>query len=263
MLSALHPTPAGSGRPGRIVWREPAAYTDAPMGLQRAVFFDFDETLVHADPPAFETFLTACAQLDLRFSEEQIRRGKRFLYAYFSGSQSQGDYAHFGSDPDRFYVHVTERLLREMGLDGGAAETAARVESVSVKLPKDLKAPPASYDVLEALKARGLTLGVISNNGDDIAARARAFGFDAFLDFVITRRDAGCSKPDPGIFELGLARAGLPAEAVAFVGDNYYADVLGSAAAGMTPVLVDPEGLFPEAACDVISRIDELPPLVG
>ncbi len=233
------------------------------MGSQRAVFFDFDETLVHADPPVFETFLTACAQLDLHFSNAQIRHGKRFLYAYFSGSQSQGDYAHFGSDPDRFYVHVTERLLLEMGLDGGAAETAARVESVSVKLPKGLKTPPESYDVLEALKARGFALGVISNNGDDIAARARAFGFDAYLDFVITRREAGCSKPDPGIFRMGLARAGLPAEAVSFVGDNYFADVLGAAAVGMRPLLLDPEGLFPEAECDVIAHIGQLPALVG
>jgi len=232
------------------------------LGRFQAVFFDFDETLVHAHPPVFEGFLRACAQLELHFDPETARHGQRFLYRYFAGSQAQSDYAHFGSDLDRFYVHVTTRLLVEMGTDGRAAEIAVRVGELSVRLPKGVRRGPTAQHVLNALKARGLRLGVVSNNGDDIAARCRELGFDEQLDFVITRIDAGCTKPDPHIFELALERAGVEANATVFVGDNYYADALGAQNMGMVPVLLDPEDLFPEADCAVIQRLEQLLALV-
>jgi FMN phosphatase YigB (HAD superfamily) len=43
-----------------------------------------------------------------------------------------------------------------------------------------------------------------------------------------------------------------------YVGDNYYADVVSSRAAGLTPVLLDPERIFPEADCRVIDGLTEL-----
>lgn len=226
--------------------------------MVRAVCFDFDETLVHADPPVFETFLRACAALGLRFPPEKVRHGQRFLYRYFAGSGPQGDYAHFGSDLDRFYVHVTTRLLIEMGLDGRAAETAVRVEEVSVKLPRTQRCPAATHRVLRALRRAGYRLGVITNNGEDIAARCREHGLDRYLETVVTRVDAGCAKPEPGIFHLALARLGVAPEACAFVGDNFYADVLGAQALGMRPILLDPQGLFPEADCPVIRRLEQV-----
>jgi FMN phosphatase YigB (HAD superfamily) len=42
------------------------------------------------------------------------------------------------------------------------------------------------------------------------------------------------------------------------VGDNYFADVVGARRAGLTPVLFDPDEIFPEADCIVIKSFDEL-----
>jgi FMN phosphatase YigB (HAD superfamily) len=42
------------------------------------------------------------------------------------------------------------------------------------------------------------------------------------------------------------------------VGDNYWADVVGARRAGVTPVLLDPQGLFPEADCLVLDELDDL-----
>jgi FMN phosphatase YigB (HAD superfamily) len=42
------------------------------------------------------------------------------------------------------------------------------------------------------------------------------------------------------------------------VGDNYFADVIGAQKAKMRAILIDPEGLFPEAECTVIDAFDEL-----
>jgi putative hydrolase of the HAD superfamily len=65
-------------------------------------------------------------------------------------------------------------------------------------------------------------------------------------------------KPEPGVFEHALKRANLAAGEVAYVGDNYFADVVGSRRAGLIPVLYDPHSIFPEADCVTIKSFDQL-----
>ncbi len=55
---------------------------------------------------------------------------------------------------------------------------------------------------------------------------------------------------------LGLA--GSPPGKALYVGDNYYADVLGAQRAGIRPILVDPQGVFPDAECPVIDSVGEI-----
>ena len=65
-------------------------------------------------------------------------------------------------------------------------------------------------------------------------------------------------KPEPHIFVHACERLNvIPTEAV-YVGDNYYADVVGARRAGLQPVLYDPRGIFPEPGCATIKSFDEL-----
>jgi len=52
-------------------------------------------------------------------------------------------------------------------------------------------------------------------------------------------------------------------EQTMYVGDNYFADVIGARNAGLQPVLIDPEGVFDQHAeclgdCHVIRSMPEL-----
>ncbi len=58
-------------------------------------------------------------------------------------------------------------------------------------------------------------------------------------------------------------RLGIQPSQSLYVGDNYYADVVGASRAGLKPVLIDPEGLFPEADCPIICKIGDLPELLS
>ncbi|MGD9093049.1 MAG: HAD-IA family hydrolase, partial [Anaerolineales bacterium] len=69
-------------------------------------------------------------------------------------------------------------------------------------------------------------------------------------------------KPDPVVFQHAVQNYGIRPERVLYVGDNYYADVVGAENAGLVPVLVDPEGVFPDANCMVIYEVGELPELL-
>ena len=63
------------------------------------------------------------------------------------------------------------------------------------------------------------------------------------------------SNPMSGIFEEALRRAGTSAPETMYVGDNYFADVVGSHRAGLRPVLYDPSGLFPDVECAIITIV--------
>ena len=70
-------------------------------------------------------------------------------------------------------------------------------------------------------------------------------------------------KPEPGLFEHALKRAGLAPQEAVYVGDNYFADVVGSRRAGLQPVLFDPDVIFPEADCITIRSFGQLHAVLG
>ena len=85
---------------------------------------------------------------------------------------------------------------------------------------------------------------------------------DCYFRFALAGGEVDAFKPDPRIFEHALERAGTSAAETIYVGDNYFADILGSSRAGLVPVLFDPAGLFPEADCAVIRSFHEFPALL-
>ncbi|MBK9211196.1 MAG: hypothetical protein IPL71_24095 [Anaerolineales bacterium] len=56
--------------------------------------------------------------------------------------------------------------------------------------------------------------------------------------------------------------AGTSAQETMYVGDNYFADIVGSRRAGLMPVLYDPISLFPDADCTTIKALAEIPILL-
>lgn len=86
---------------------------------------------------------------------------------------------------------------------------------------RHLSAFPENKEVLQALKARGVVTGILSN-GDpamlDVAVRSA--GLDGLLDHVISVDSIRQYKTAPEAYELGLAATGLPAQQVAFVSCN-------------------------------------------
>ena len=83
-------------------------------------------------------------------------------------------------------------------------------------------------------------------------------GLDGIFEFTLAAGEIGIWKPDPAIFDKVLEMEGLQADRCVYVGDNYYADVVSARGAGLTPVLLDPKGVFPDADCKVIGRLPEL-----
>jgi putative hydrolase of the HAD superfamily len=97
---------------------------------------------------------------------------------------------------------------------------------------------------LDALRDRGLKLGLLSNSARDLDEFVGHHGLA--VDAVLTSRAHGKTKPHEAIFRRMLELLDVvPGEAV-MVGDTVEDDVEGATAVGMRAVLVDREGRYGE-----------------
>ena len=76
---------------------------------------------------------------------------------------------------------------------------------------------PQMLDTIRELHERGITLGILTNNVQEVDWRERVPA--ELLDFVVDSSEVGLVKPDPRIYELLLDRLGRPGPEVAYFDD--------------------------------------------
>jgi 2-haloacid dehalogenase len=110
-----------------------------------------------------------------------------------------------------------------------------------------LSAFPESLEVLQALRARGLRAGVLSNGDPQMLAVAvRSAGLAALLDPVLSVHATQRYKTDPACYALGPQALGVPAAQILFVSSNAW-DAVGATWYGYTTLWVNRSGAPPEA----------------
>jgi HAD superfamily hydrolase (TIGR01509 family) len=98
---------------------------------------------------------------------------------------------------------------------------------------------PGAVELLDALRRRGLAIGIVSNWSQRLPEIVEGLGLGRRLDFVLASAIERVEKPDAEIFARACARAGVaPIEAL-HAGDDVRKDVLGARAAGLQAVRVD------------------------
>jgi putative hydrolase of the HAD superfamily len=111
---------------------------------------------------------------------------------------------------------------------------------------------------LAELKQAGYLMAVLSNRDKPFQDVLDSHSISEFFSFSLAGGEVHSYKPNPGLFEHALNRAGIAPNEAIYVGDNYFADVVGSRRAGLRPVLFDPDMIFPEADCTTIRSFNEL-----
>lgn len=127
----------------------------------------------------------------------------------------------------------------------------------------------ATYGVLSGLYGK-YKLGIIANQSLGTQERIDNWGIGKFFNVVMASAEAGCAKPDPGIFTAALQKAGCePGEAV-MIGDRLDNDIIPAKKLGMKTIWVrqgfaiyqkiDDESKRPD---HIVDSIDELSGLFG
>ena len=123
--------------------------------------------------------------------------------------------------------------------------------------------PDDVVPTLDALRRAGYRLALVSNRDQALDQAVADLALEDHFELALAAGEVGWWKPDPRILLYAAERIGVDPSKAMYVGDNPYADVEGAHRAGLQPVLIDPDGLFPEIGCPSVHRLGELRVLLG
>jgi HAD superfamily hydrolase (TIGR01662 family) len=205
------------------------------QALLRAVVFDVDFTIARPGPDLGpEGYRRLGERYGLVLDPARYEEARRVAFTTLK--------RHPELDHDEeIWVLFTQRIIEGMGGQGDTYGAAVEMEGAwshahFFELYDD------ALPTLEALHARGLKIGLLSNTARDLDAFVAHHGLT--VDAVLTSRSHGKTKPHETIFRRMLELLDVaPGEAV-MVGDTVEDDIEGAHAVGMRALLVDREGRY-------------------
>lgn len=220
---------------------EPRPDGDAEIS---AVLFDFAGTLLVPRPP-IELLTGAARRAGISLTPAEL---DELAQAYLAAGVPGAPY------PSRVPEHLAELYDgRDLTAENHRGAYVGLFETVPHPRPGLDELPEAVYEqilraegwvpyadaaeTVEAIAARGLAVGLISNVGFDIRDILRQHGLGRLADTCVLSFEVGCVKPDPRIFRIALERLGRGASATLMVGDHERADG-GARALGMQALIL-------------------------
>ncbi len=118
------------------------------------------------------------------------------------------------------FWELTQASLRYACKKLGLALTPAQEQQLMNQY-RHLSAFPENREVLQALKAKGVVTGILSNGDPDMLAVAvKSAGLDDLLDHLISVDSIRKYKTHPDAYALGPQATGLDTKQIAFVSCN-------------------------------------------
>jgi putative hydrolase of the HAD superfamily len=221
----------------------------------RAVLFDMGGTLVHPDWERLAQL--ASREAGREFAAASLGRKFKEMMCEVDAGLQRGEPPPEDSKKRNW---VFRRVYRALDMDDDTCEKlSGQLDATHAERHLWSAPDPEAPAVLDALRAAGLRIAVISNTEDGrLEELLDLVELKAHFDFFIDSYIVGARKPDAAIFELALSRLGIEPHEAAYIGDSYGHDALAALAAGMRAVLLDPLGLYPESVCPRIRTLGEL-----
>lgn len=230
------------------------------------IIFDLDGTLRHNIPSADDMQFRFARELGAGVPDDLQLLGARWAHYYWAQSvELMEDLQKFGDANDDFWVNYSLRYLLSLTVpEERAAELASQLSRLmDADFNPENQVAPDVPETLQCLKESGFTVGLVSNRSNPCQEECEQLGLLSYFEFAYVAAEVEAWKPDPRIFDRALEITGTSPERTIYVGDNFYADIIGAQNAGLQPVLLDHAGIFPDAECAVISSVGELVELLG
>ena len=157
----------------------------------------------------------------------------------------------------RWYAHILQDHGAAGDLDALAASLYQRFRYHEMMQPY-----PEAVPVLEALRAHGYRLGVISDTFPSLELSLRAMGIAHFFDAFTASSIVGAGKPDPAIFQAATAALRVRPEECVFV-DDCLEEADGARAQGFTAFHLDRERGAPDWDTWTLSSLQDLGLFLG
>lgn len=227
----------------------------------RTVLFDLDDTL-HDDTYAFTT---AADEVAREVAAEHGIDALALREAYIA--EAEGFWHRLTNDQVRTrmsQVRATmwSNALTAVGLpDAALAERSAANYNIYRK--KYFSPWPDAVDLLKALKAQGMKLGLLTNGVSETHHEKIALlQISEYFDALFLADEVGMVKPDPLLFAHACRKLESSPSVSAMVGDRYERDIAGAIDAGLYSIWVNvrnerlPAGVPPPDA--IVREIGEV-----
>jgi len=202
----------------------------------RAVLFDWGDTLMdfrydeELMDAAFRAGLAALERDDLAPADE--------IRAHFRENFEPLFWVP-GTIEEIEYPGLIRQALRHFAIEISDEELARFLEAEHAAWEPARVLGSTTHALLEALRSRGLRLGLVSNAFDPAWLLHRdleQMGIAGRIDHAVFSSEVGTRKPHSEIFERALTALDVAPDEALFVGDRLYEDVRGAAEVGMTTI---------------------------
>lgn len=227
----------------------------------KAVFFDWFNTIAHYQPAREELEQQALKEIGYSVPLQTVSQG---LYLsdkrYYEENARLPIRRRSPEEQAKAYADIQATILTEAGIQPSpdiVTKLMLRMRELYSQMKFVLYGDV--LPTLQALKAKRLTIGLLTNLQREIDDMVRTLGIAPYIDFAVTSGEVGADKPKPPIFLKALERAQVkPAEAI-HIGDQYQNDVLGARGVGIPALLIDRSDLHPEVTdCPRIKTLMEV-----
>lgn len=231
--------------PPRELLRYPFCPADVPVAQSlafsrvRHAFWDFDGTLLDSYPAMVRAFLAGAADYGLH-----------------------PDAARVLSLMKNCLTHCCETIAAESGVAAGDLVAAFRRHERE-ELARGLPPMDGIPEALQAMQGRGIRHYVATHRDLVCLDLLEQAGLGGCFCGQVTQEDGLPRKPAPDMLLHLMRQHGLHPEECVMIGDRPL-DTESGAAAGILSILIDEEGRFPGALCDLqVQDAWRLIPLLG
>ncbi len=221
----------------------------------RTIFFDAGFTLLHPYPSTPEICQKICQQLNLHIHLDQVKERMHVAEDYFFRQVRLNRHT-WASDQAiaEFWIGYYMNLLRPFVEEHDESRLHQLASRINEEFEKHTswQIYPDVLPTLDALRAQGYNLGVISDWGISLGPILRHLHLSRYFDSLLVSAIARYAKPSPMLYDMALQRSNAVADYALHIGDSYVQDVLGARAVGMTPILLDRSGRLHEENVDCL-----------
>ncbi len=221
----------------------------------RTIFFDVGFTLLHPYPSLPEICHQVCQQLHLHIHLDEVRDRMHIAEDYFLRQQRLNRHTWASEQAIKeFWIGYYMNLLRPFVEEHDEARLYQLSDAINQEFAKHTswQMYPDVLPTLDALHARGYTLGAVSDWGIALGPILRHLHLTRYFDCLLISAAMRHAKPSPMLYDLALQRCNAIADYTLHIGDTYVQDVLGARAVGITPVLLDREKKLTESRVDCL-----------
>jgi putative hydrolase of the HAD superfamily len=203
------------------------------MNRFEAVLFDAGDTLIRLTGSGTELLHDAAATLDRSLDPSAVSRVWQRVLDRSSTAEELAKGRDLSTDRHRA---VWTELYAAAGCEELAPGLSRRLYELTVAA-ESWEAYPDTVPTLDAVRARGLRVAVVSDTGFDLRPAMDRLGLTPYLDAVVMSYQQGVCKPAAAVFRTACDRLGVRPERALMVGDNPLTDS-GAVTAGLYAFLL-------------------------